>query len=131
MTGKAEAIKAATSIARDVAEGRLDPDSLEKAALDECRALFGRVAGPGDALWPLHVDVVRQGVALGALSAGELAEWTAVFRRREQDSDSRPVVAAQSDERRDFYTGPVVTSPELERVEAELMGAVAEPEPDV
>lgn len=79
------AIKAAMSVARDVAGGQLDAGALEDAAVAECRALFGAVVGPGDALWPMHVDVARQVLAVGAgwISADELAEWVAVYRAGE------------------------------------------------
>ncbi|OMC05675.1 hypothetical protein A5735_05015 [Mycolicibacter heraklionensis] len=86
---KESAVKAAMSIATDVTEGRLDPDVLGAQALDECRTLFGRVAGPGDPLWPLHVDVARQVLALGSAGGGipahELAEWAAVEKRAEDE----------------------------------------------
>ncbi|OBB21106.1 hypothetical protein A5761_03075 [Mycolicibacterium setense] len=77
-----DAIKAAASVARDVAEGRLSPSDLEAQAVSELRELFGSVVGEGDPLWELHADVARQAVGLGALSADELAEWAAVMRRR-------------------------------------------------
>lgn len=77
------AIKAAMAVAGDVAEGRLHPASLAEAALVECRALFGTVAGPHDALWPLQGDVARQVLAAGGVPAAELSEWLAVQRRRE------------------------------------------------
>lgn len=74
-----DAIKAAMSLARDVAEGRVAPADLEAQALAECRQLFGRVAGPGDPLWSMHIDVARQVLAVGGgIPANELAEWAAV-----------------------------------------------------
>lgn len=79
-----ELIKSAASVARDAAEGRLDPAALDSAVADDCRTLFGVVAGPDDALWPVHVDVSRQVLALGGIPANELTEWLAVARRREQ-----------------------------------------------
>lgn len=75
-----DAIKAAMTVAKDVAEGRLDPDALAAQAAEECRALFGTVAGPGDALWELHVEVARQVLALDGIPVNELAEWLAVTR---------------------------------------------------
>jgi hypothetical protein len=78
-------IKAAMAVARDVAEGRLDPDELGQAAADECRQLVGTVVGSTDALWPLHVDIARQVLALGGVSADELTEWAAVARRRAEE----------------------------------------------
>lgn len=83
MTSAQDVIRAAASVGRDVAEGRLDPDELDQAVVSECRELFGTVGGDGDPLWTLHRDVARQSIALGALSADELAEWVAVIRRRE------------------------------------------------
>lgn len=83
---KESAVKAAMSIATDVTEGRLDPDVLDAQALDECRALFGRVAGPDDPLWSLHVDVARQVLMVGGgIPADELAEWAAVEKRAEDE----------------------------------------------
>ncbi|GAB1811844.1 flagellar hook-length control protein [Mycobacterium sp. MUNTM1] len=76
-----DVIKAAASIARDAAEDRLSPADLEHQAAMECRALFGTVAGPDDPLWPLHVDIARQVLALDGVPSDELAEWLAVARR--------------------------------------------------
>lgn len=84
---KSTAIKAAMSIANDVAAGNLDPAALEQQAVAECRRLFGYVAGPDDPLWELHVEVARQVLAVGGgIPADELAEWVAVERLREDDS---------------------------------------------
>lgn len=77
-----DAIKAASSVARDVADGRLAPAELEQHAVTECRELFGTVAGPGDPLWALHLDVARQVLGLDGIPADELAEWLAVARQR-------------------------------------------------
>jgi hypothetical protein len=77
-----DVIKAAASMARDVAEGRLDPAALDQAVAAECRDLFGAVVGPGDPLWPLHIDICCQVLALSALTADELSEWLAVARSR-------------------------------------------------
>lgn len=77
-----DVIKAAASIARDAAEGRLAPLDLEATAVAECRDLFGTVAGPDDPLWSLHLDVARQVLALDGIPADELAEWLAVARQR-------------------------------------------------
>ena len=38
-----DAIKAAASVARDVADGTLSPADLEAQAVAECRELFGTV----------------------------------------------------------------------------------------
>lgn len=85
MTTTEDVIKSAAAVARDAAEGRLNSAALDAAVADECRESFGVVAGPeDDPLWPLHVDIARQVLALGGVSADELTEWTAVARRREQ-----------------------------------------------
>jgi len=74
---------AALILAKAAAEGHVSIDVVEQAAEQRCRALFGSVAGPGDPLWELHVEVARQAISLGALSASELGEWQAVIRQRE------------------------------------------------
>lgn len=82
---KRGAVESAMSIARDVTEGRLNPEQLEQQAIAEARALFGTAIGPEDPIWPLQVDIARQVLAIGgAISANELAEWSAVERSREQ-----------------------------------------------
>ncbi|WP_067844777.1 hypothetical protein [Mycolicibacterium wolinskyi] len=85
-----DAIKAAASVARDVAEGRLSPADLEAQAVSELRQLFGEVVGPESPAWALQCDVARQAVSLGALSADELAEWAAVLRRRAEEPSEPP-----------------------------------------
>ena len=85
-----DAIKAAASVARDVADGKLSPADLEAQAVAECRELFGTVIGEGDALWTLHADVARQAVSLGALSADELSEWAAVMRHKAGEAVEPP-----------------------------------------
>lgn len=85
MTAPAEAtqdaIKAAMAVAKDVAEGRLDPAAMGAAAAAECRELFAFVAGPGDPLWEIHVEVARQVLALDGIPVDELAEWLAVTQK--------------------------------------------------
>ena len=100
MTARKDAMKAAVTaalaIAEDVTAGRLDVAALDAAALAECRELFGRVDGPEDALWPLHVDVARQVLAVGGgVGVDELAEWVAVYRA--QAAEAELVVAAPAD----------------------------------
>lgn len=73
------AITAAMGVAGELAEGQLSAGQLEQQAAEECRALFGTVIGPEDPLWELHVDVMRQTIALGGMSGEELAEWAVVF----------------------------------------------------
>jgi hypothetical protein len=90
------AVTAALAIAEDVTAGRLDVAALDAAALTECRELFGRVDGPEDALWPLHVDVARQVLAVGGgVGVDELAEWVAVYRA--QAVEAELVAAAPAD----------------------------------
>jgi hypothetical protein len=90
------AVTAALAIAEDVTAGRLDVAALDQAALAECRELFGRVDGPEDPLWPLHVDVARQVLAVGGgVGVDELAEWVAVYRA--QAAEAELVVAAPAD----------------------------------
>lgn len=79
---KRDAIDAAMAVAEDVAEGKIEPAALDQAVAGECRELFGTVVGDGDPLWDLHIDVCRQALALGALTADELSEWLAVARSR-------------------------------------------------
>lgn len=81
----ADAIDAVMDVAQRVAAGDLDAGDLVGAAVAECRRLFGRVEGPDDALWELHVDVARQVLAVGGgISADELAEWAAVYRAADE-----------------------------------------------
>ncbi|MCA2359587.1 flagellar hook-length control protein [Mycobacterium intracellulare] len=84
------AIKAAASVARDVADGKLSSSDLQAQAVAECRELFGTVVGAGDGLWSLHADVARQAVSLGALSADELSEWAAVMRHKAGEAVKPP-----------------------------------------
>jgi hypothetical protein len=89
------AVTAALAIAEDVTAGRLDVAALDQAALAECRELFGRVDGPEDPLWPLHVDVARQVLAVGGgVGVDELAEWVAVYRAQAAEAE---LVAAPPD----------------------------------
>jgi len=103
VTTDEDAIKAAMAIAAEVAEGKLDPAELAAVVEAESRAAFGRVVGPGDALWELHVDVARQCLAVGGwISADELAEWAAAYRAKEgkppQVSVIERLLAAGADE---------------------------------
>lgn len=72
------AIKAAMSVARDLAEGRLPVADLDAIAATESTALFATVVGPGDPVWPTQVAVARRVLALGGVTADELREWLAV-----------------------------------------------------
>jgi hypothetical protein len=79
-----DVIRAAASVARDAAEGRLSPAALQQQSVAECRELFGTVAGPGDPLWELHVEVCRAVLAQRGIPADELTEWLAVARQHTQ-----------------------------------------------
>lgn len=70
------------SVARDAAEGRVSTADLEQVAADACRDLVGVVRGPGDPLWPLHLEIARQVLARSGVPVDELAEWLAVARSR-------------------------------------------------
>lgn len=85
-----DVIRAAATVGRDVAEGKLSPAALDAAVAEECRSLFGQVVGPADPLWALQTDVARQALALGALTADELNEWAAVMRRRAGEDTETP-----------------------------------------
>jgi hypothetical protein len=77
------AIKAAMSVARDLAEGRLSAGQLDDAVTTLCRELFATVAGPDDPLWGLQVEVARGILALRGIPVDEQAEWLAVNRAAE------------------------------------------------
>lgn len=80
----ADCVNAASDIHAEIEAGTLDPARIERRAVDACRSLFGLVGnGPDDPLWSLHLDITRQFLGAGGLSAAELAEWLAVQRRRE------------------------------------------------
>ncbi|AQA05029.1 hypothetical protein BVC93_24430 [Mycobacterium sp. MS1601] len=82
MTATEDVIRAAASVGRDAAEGKLDPAGLDAAVATECKALFGAVTGEGDPLFAVQVDVARQVLAVGGIPATEVAEWAAVLKRR-------------------------------------------------
>jgi len=91
-----DAIKAASSVAREIADGKLDPAALEAEMLTELRDLFAVVVEEHDPLWPLQVDVARQVVSRGGIPTDEMAEWLAVQRRRE-NPDAEPLNAPVAD----------------------------------
>lgn len=124
---KRDAIDAAMSVAEDVAEGRLDPAQLDQAVADECKALFGMVTGR-DSLWPLHIDVCRQALALGALTADELSEWLAVARSRAGEPFSSPLPLI--DTSADTASASEAISPAIDLTEPED-DSEPEPEPEV
>ncbi|MCH9735721.1 MAG: flagellar hook-length control protein [Actinomycetia bacterium] len=77
MSTQADVITAAMGVARDAAEGRLDPGELEAAAVEECRQLMGQVIVDGP-MWNLQLETARAVLAAGGIPATELREWTAV-----------------------------------------------------
>lgn len=79
----ADVVTAAMNIAKDTAEGRLDPAELQQQAVAELRALVVTVAGPDDPVWPVQLDVCRAVLVHGGIPADELDEWAAVARHRE------------------------------------------------
>lgn len=85
-----DAIKAASSIARDVADGRLSPTALQDQAVAELREMVGTVVGPDDPAWSLQCDIARQVLALDGVPADELAEWLAVARQRSGEAVGTP-----------------------------------------
>ncbi|ABK68231.1 MULTISPECIES: hypothetical protein [Mycobacterium avium complex (MAC)] len=88
-----DAIKAASSVARDIADGTLSPTDLEGQAVAELRALVGEVVGPDDPAWSLQCDIARQVLALDGVPADELAEWLAVARQRAGEPVGTPALA--------------------------------------
>ncbi|MGH3725014.1 MAG: flagellar hook-length control protein [Mycobacterium sp.] len=98
---KRDAVKMALEIADQVANGRLDPTELDSVVLSKCRELYGTVAGPGDPLWEIHVEVARQVLALDGIPVDELAEWLAAARRSERpvrDPESSWIARALADQ---------------------------------
>lgn len=93
---KRDAISAAMGLAEDVAEGRLNPAALADRAAVECQRLFGTVREDSP-VWQLQVAVAREVVALGGVPADELAEWSAVFRRRAGQPTGEPEHPAVED----------------------------------
>lgn len=77
-----DVIRAATSVARDVAESRLRPSELEAEALRELSALCDTDAEPGSELEGLQLTVARRALAAGLVPADELSEWLSVARSR-------------------------------------------------
>ncbi|MBI3213146.1 MAG: flagellar hook-length control protein [Mycobacterium sp.] len=82
MTTAEDVIRAAASVGRDVAEGRMEPAALDAAVVDECRQLVGQVVGEGDPLFALQCEIARGVLAVGGIAADELSEWAAVGRQR-------------------------------------------------
>lgn len=116
-----DAIKAAASVARDIADGKLSPAQLEHHAVTELRELAGGVVGPDDSIWPLQVEIARGVLAAGGIPADELAEWLAVARQRAGEPLSEP-----EPEQPDQAEPEPISLPS-----AALSPESAEPEPDV
>ncbi|MDX1880087.1 flagellar hook-length control protein [Mycolicibacterium sp. 141076] len=92
------AIAAVMQVAEDLAAGRITAAEVEGPAVEQCRALFERVAGPGDALWDLQCQVARKVLGMGGIPANELAEWVAVMRRCEGRSWIERALAEGADD---------------------------------
>lgn len=90
MMTKRDAIDAALQLAEDLNDGKIDSAGLDIELASTCRALVGAVTGPDDALWPMQVDIARQAIALGALTADELSEWATVMRQRATEPPQTP-----------------------------------------
>lgn len=120
-----DVIKAAASIARDAADGKLSPEILQAQAVAELRQLVGEVAGPGDPLWPLQLEIARGVLAVGGIEPDELAEWLAVERQRA--GEPLPAFAPPVDLLPAQSLASVDESPDSEGAEA--VSEPAEPEP--
>lgn len=84
------AIKAAMSVARDLAEGRLAVSQLDGEVAGLCREMFAHVIGADDPLFELQIEVARGVLAVGGVPANELAEWLAVTRQAEGIEEPAP-----------------------------------------
>lgn len=90
ITTPSDVVTAAMGIAKDAAEGRLSPATLEAQLETELRALVGTVIGEGDPLFALQVEIARGVLAVGGMPLTELQEWVAVQRRRERPDEAEP-----------------------------------------
>lgn len=91
--GAAEAVAV---LMTEVAEGTLTAATMADRAAGRCHQMFGAVAGSEDPLWPVQLDVTRQVLGRGGISAAELAQWLSAARSRENpggatDCPSAPV----------------------------------------
>ncbi|SIJ61645.1 flagellar hook-length control protein [Mycobacteroides abscessus subsp. bolletii] len=91
ITTTEDIIRAAASVGRDAAEGRLSPDQLEAQARAEVLAIAGEVVGEGDPLWEVQLGIARGVLAAGGVPADELSEWLAVARHRAGEPVNQPV----------------------------------------
>jgi hypothetical protein len=124
-----DAIKAASSIARDVADGTLSPVTLEAQLETELRGLVGTVVGEGDPLFALQVEIARGVLAVGGVPTDELAEWLAVARHRAGEPVSVPSPDESLPEPVSLPT--VALSPENETFEPITETPEVEPTPAV
>lgn len=90
ITTPEDIIRAAASVGRDAAEGRLTPAQLEAQAEARLRELVGTVVGEGDPVWDLQCDIARGVLAAGGVPADELSEWLAVARHRAGEPVDQP-----------------------------------------
>lgn len=95
MTTTEDIVKAAASVARDAAEGRLSPGTMEQQLVTELRELVGVVVGPDDPLWGLQIEVARGVLAAGGIGHQEVSEWAAVLRRRAGEASDAPEPVSQ------------------------------------
>lgn len=72
----------AMRLARDAAEGRIDPDDMVPAFLDETRELCGQVIGPGDPMWTVQVEITRDVLGLGGIPYDEMVAYVEIARQR-------------------------------------------------
>jgi hypothetical protein len=82
----------------------MSPAALDAAVADECRTLFGTVAGPEDA-WLLHPDAARQVLALGGVPADELRASGLQWRAGVKSNASTPDRLAET------WSGPDAVPP--------------------
>lgn len=95
MTSKRDVVLAAVTLAEDAETGRLNPAELSVELAESCKALFGTVVGGTDPLFGLQIDVARQVLAIGGISADEVAEWAAVLRQRAERTAQAPAAASE------------------------------------
>jgi hypothetical protein len=72
MTTAEQTIKAAMGVAKDLAEGRIDPPGQLEQLISECRALLGTVVGEGTVDADDHDGVATPGVVEQGAQAGPL-----------------------------------------------------------
>jgi hypothetical protein len=131
ITTKEDGIKAAASIARDLADGRLSPADLEAAAVAELRELFGEVV-PGGPCWPLQLQVARGVLAAGGIPADELQEWLSTQRASEKPEEPEKPLSGPEPSDPDLPApAPVSLLNEELSPENDPLDADPEPQPEV